>query len=230
MAAQPSDVVLVITGGDPVPRAHLPELPAGTVVVAADSGLHHAHALGLRVDLAVGDFDSVAPAALREAAAAGTAIERHPAAKDATDLELALDAALARSPARIHVLGGHGGRLDHLLANALVLARPQNAAATVTAQMGRARVAVVRATATLSGPVGDLVTLLPVGGPARGITTTGLRYPLHDEELGPGTTRGVSNELVAETATVTVADGVLLAIQPGAADDPRDTPEPLEEL
>jgi thiamine pyrophosphokinase len=137
MAAQgASDMVVVITGGDPVERAHLPDLPPGTRVVAADSGVEQAQALGLAIDLAVGDFDSVAPGALDVAAAAGATVERHPEAKDATDLELALDAARAFGSARIHVLGGHGGRFDHLLANALVLARPAYADVTITAQMG----------------------------------------------------------------------------------------------
>jgi thiamine pyrophosphokinase len=216
MAAQgASDRAVVITGGDPVERAHLPEIDARTLVIAADSGLDHALALGVRVDLAVGDFDSASPAAVDTARRGGTAIDRHPAAKDATDLELALDAALATGARRIHVVGGHGGRLDHLVVNALLLASPGHAAATITAQMGAARVAVVRGQVELRGPIGDLVTLVPVHGPALGVTTTGLLYPLTAEDLPAGTTRGVSNELVADAATVTVATGVLLAIQPG---------------
>jgi thiamine pyrophosphokinase len=63
--------------------------------------------------------------------------------------------------------------------------------------------------------VGDLVTLLPVHGPARRVTTTGLLYPLNGEDLNPGSTRGVSNELVDDQATVALDAGVLLAIQPG---------------
>ncbi|MFL6206774.1 MAG: thiamine diphosphokinase [Acidimicrobiales bacterium] len=208
-------VVVVVTGGDPVERAHLPDLPAGTRVVAADSGVEHALALGLHVDLVVGDLDSASPAAVERAVAAGASVERHPAAKDATDLELALDAAREMGATRIHVLGGHGGRLDHLLANVLLLARPEHAGVTTTARMGPARLTVVRGSAELDGPIGDLVTLLPAHGIARGVTTTGLLYPLSAEDLRPGTTRGVSNELVDHTATVTLADGVLVAIQPG---------------
>ena len=95
------------------------------MVVAADSGVAHALALGLAVDVAVGDFDSLDPRVLEAVEAAGTRVERHPAAKDATDLELAIDVAVGLGAARIVVLGGHGGRLDHFLANALVLAAPQ---------------------------------------------------------------------------------------------------------
>lgn len=210
-----SDTVVVVTGGDPVDPAHLPVLPPGTPVIAADSGIEHAHALGLVVDLAIGDFDSVSPEALARATAEGARVERHPAAKDATDLELALDAALALGPARVHVLGGHGGRLDHLLANALLLAAPAYAAVEVTAQMGVARVTVVRRQVTLTGPLGDLVSLMALHGPATGVTTSGLLYPLAGDDLRPGSTRGVSNELVHEQATVTVGGGVLVAVQPG---------------
>jgi thiamine pyrophosphokinase len=210
-----SETVVVVTGGDPIDRAHLPALPPGTTVIAADSGIEHAHALGLVVDLAIGDFDSVSPDALARAAAQGAVVDRHPIAKDATDLELALDAALGLAPTRVHVLGGHGGRLDHLLANALLLAAPAYAAMEVTAQMGAARITVVRHEAHLAGPLGDVVSLLALNGPATAVTTRGLLYPLAGDDLHPGSTRGVSNELIEDQATVTLDGGVLVAIQPG---------------
>ena len=117
-----SETVVVVTGGDAIDPVHALDLPAGAHVIAVDSGVEHAQALGLAIDLAIGDFDSVAPSSLARAQAAGAETERHPTAKDATDLELAMDAAMARRPTHIHVLGGHGGRLDHLLGNAFVLA------------------------------------------------------------------------------------------------------------
>jgi thiamine pyrophosphokinase len=209
-------MVVVVTGGDRIDPGHARDVPSGATVIAVDSGVEHAQDLGLAIDLAVGDFDSVDPRRLAEAEAAGAAVERHPAAKDATDLELALDAALAFEPSRIHVLGGHGGRLDHLLGNALALAAPAYAAAVVTARMGSARLAVVRDAVELSGPHGDLVTLLPVHGGARGVTTAGLLYPLRGEDLLPGSTRGISNELISPAASVRLDEGVLLAVQPGA--------------
>jgi thiamine pyrophosphokinase len=216
MAAQgATDTVMVVAGGDPVELAHLPRLDPGTIVIAADSGVDHAHALGLVVDLAVGDFDSVSPAGLARATAEGARVERHPAEKDATDLELALDAALTYEPARIHLLGGHGGRLDHLLANLLLLASDAYATVEVTAQMGAARVTVVRRSASLRGAVGDPVSLLAVHGLATGVSTSGLLYPLRAEDLLPGSPRGLSNELTHEQATVSLVRGVLVAIQPG---------------
>lgn len=225
-APSASDTIIVVTGGDPVDPAELGRIPEGAYVIAADSGIEHAQALGLPIDLAVGDFDSVAPAALHAAEAAGARLERHPAAKDATDLELALQAALAREPARVHVVGGHGGRLDHLLANALLLAAAPYADLELVAHMGPARVTVVRHQATLLGPPGTLVSLLAVHGPARAVTTEGLLYPLHGEDLLAGSTRGVSNELIADHAVVRLRDGVLLAVQPAAhaPHPPRTSP------
>lgn len=210
-----SETIVVITGGDPVTAAERARVPAGALVIAADSGIEHAQALGLRVDVAVGDFDSVGPDALRRAEAQGTALERHPAAKDATDLELALDAAVRRGAGRIVVLGGHGGRVDHLLANAALLTSPAYAGLEVVAHMGGATLTVVRRAATLQGAHGEIVSLLAVDGPAVGVTTQGLLYPLDHEDLLPGSTRGVSNELVADPAQVSVKRGVLLVVQPG---------------
>lgn len=219
MAARSSRTIVVVTGGDALAPGDVPALPPDALVVAADSGVDRAQALGLTVDVAVGDFDSVSSAGLARATAQGAAVDRHPEAKDATDLELALAAALAEGPERIVVLGGHGGRLDHLLANAQALAAPALADVDVVAQMGAARVTVVRPgrPAELDGDRGGVVTLLPVHGPAVGVRTEGLLYPLVDEDLPPGSTRGVSNELLAAPAVVSLREGVLLAVQPGVA-------------
>jgi thiamine pyrophosphokinase len=214
--------VVVFVGGDPVAPDVIDRLPEGAYVIAADSGVERAQALELPIDLAIGDFDSVAPAALAAAERAGARVERHPVDKDATDLELALAAAAAFDPVEIVVVGGGGGRLDHLLGGVLALTADAYERIRVRAETGRARVFVVRDHLELTGVVGEILTLLPVGGPARGITTAGLRYPLSDETLEPASTRGISNVLVAEHATVTVTDGLLLAVLPGAP-APTDT-------
>jgi thiamine pyrophosphokinase len=208
--------VIVFTGGDPVRPSTRHLLPADATVIAADSGVDAALACGRAVDVAVGDFDSVSAARLAQVEASGATIERHPAAKDHTDFEIALDAALRLEPRRIVVVGGYGGRLDHFLANALVLASPRFEHVSVEALMGPARVAVVRDRVELHGTPGELVTLLPVHGPATGVRTGGLLYRLDGEDLPAGTTRGVSNELAEADAWVSLDTGTLLAVQPGA--------------
>jgi thiamine pyrophosphokinase len=210
------EIVVVVSGGEPPdPRAAL-AVPAGAPVVAADKGLEHALALGLEVSLAVGDFDSASPEAVAAAEDAGTQIERHPHAKDATDLELALDAAAALNPARILVLAGTGGRLDHELSLLLLLGSERYGGVEIDALVGSARIHVVRGSRTLQGTPGELVSLLPVGR-AEGVSTKGLAYPLHGETLEAGSSRGVSNVFEAETARVSVERGVLVTVQPEAS-------------
>ncbi|HEY6532942.1 MAG TPA: thiamine diphosphokinase [Acidimicrobiales bacterium] len=219
MAVSPP-LVVVVTGGDPpdpelVDALGLP--PDGErIVVAADSGVAHAVGLGLRIDVAVGDFDSVDPALLATVEAEGSRVERYPVAKDATDLELALDTAVGLGAGRVVVLGGHGGRLDHFLANALVLAASKYDAVELEALVGSAVVTVVRPGPGIrfSGRPGQLVTILPVHGAAEGVRTEGLRFALHGETLIAGSTRGVSNELAATEAAVALTGGAVLVVRP----------------
>jgi thiamine pyrophosphokinase len=217
------DVAIVFAGGDPVPVEVAPRLAAEAFVIAADSGLAQAVALGRPVDLVVGDLDSVDLDQLAAARATGSQVEAHPPEKDETDLELALDAALARGARAVTVVGGHGGRLDHLLANLTVLASPRWAAASVDAWLGDAYAVVVRDQAVLAGEAGTLLTLVALGADARGVRTEGLRYPLDDEDLATGTSRGVSNEFVGDRARIELRSGVLLAIRPNAL---REAPRP----
>jgi thiamine pyrophosphokinase len=209
------ETIVVVAGGHPL-WAPGPGLPAAAMVIAADGGVDSALALGLRVDVAIGDFDSVSRAGLATVEAAGARIERHPAAKDATDLELALDAALALQPDRIVVVGSSGGRLDHLVAGLLMLGLDRYAAVHVDALLGDARAAVIRGTHILAGTPGELVSLLPLHGAAEGVTTEGLEYPLQGETLPAGSSRGVSNVFTATEARITIERGCLLAVCPGA--------------
>lgn len=215
-----ADEVVVFVGGDSVTpfverlqRVVNPEAWA----IAADSGLHTAHALGAAVQLVVGDFDSVDTELLATHVANGGAIDRHPVDKDRTDLEIALDHAFAATPRRITVIGGAGGRLDHLVANIAQLARPDLDDVEVVAYLPPATVYVVTRQVTITGTIGETVSLLAVHGDAHGVSTTGLAFPLDNEDLAAASSRGISNRLSEPHATVTVRAGRLLIIRPGAA-------------
>jgi thiamine pyrophosphokinase len=208
-------VALVFAGGDPVDDDVATRLPdAGATVIAADSGVEHALALGRTVDLVIGDFDSADPAAIQAAVAGGAEVRGYPADKDQSDLELAIHAARAAGASRVIVVGGYGGRLDHFLANALLLASPSFVDLDIEALVGDARITVIHRESRLAGARGELCSLLAVGGPTRGVRTRGLRFPLNGEDLLPGSTRGVSNEFVEPVATVALEHGALLAVQP----------------
>lgn len=221
---------MLVGGRSPSPAVRA-LLPAGALVVCADSGLDHAFELGLAPDLVVGDLDSASPAALDRARSSGVPVQEHPGDKDLTDTELALRAALAAGARRVVLVGGGGtDRLDHTLGALAALADPELAAAThVEAWWGDAHVHSLHgpASATIAVSVGATVSLLPVGGPATGITTTGLRWPLDGAALSPTSSRGISNEATGPTVTVHVERGVLFVIRPDALAALR--PGPTEE-
>jgi thiamine pyrophosphokinase len=208
------ETVIVVTGGGPPETPAPGPLPPGRVV-AADGGVDRALGLGLRVHLAIGDFDSATADGVARARETGARIECHPTEKDATDMELALDAAVDLGAERVLVVGHDAGRIDHLVAGLLVLGAERYARLAIVAYLGQARAYVCRGTREIEGNPGDLVSLLPLHGPATSVTTEGLRYPLRGETLSTGSTRGVSNVLERTLATVTVGHGALLAIIPG---------------
>jgi thiamine pyrophosphokinase len=191
-------------------------------VIAADGGAAALDRLGRRPDRLVGDLDSAPPALVERLEAAGTRIVRHPVDKDASDTELALRAAVYDGAGRVDLLGATGGdRLDHELANLMLLADPAFSGIELRAIAGLTTVRAVRGGGrlVLEGDVGDLVTLLPIAGDAGGVTTTGLRWPLEKATLHMGRSRGLSNVVVGTDASVTLTDGVLLVVETASMGD-----------
>lgn len=182
------------------------------LLVAADGGLHHLARLGLRPHWLVGDLDSVSPEEVRSLELAGVRIQRYPVDKDETDLELALMTVVSAGYRTIRVIAALGGRLDQTLGNLFLLQLPELADCDVRLEDGRQEVVLIRRQVELSGQPGDTLSLLPVGGPADGIWTEGLRYPLHGETLRPERTRGISNVFLGERAQVRLEQGALLCI------------------
>jgi thiamine pyrophosphokinase len=179
-------------------------------VVAADGGARTALAFGLPPDVVIGDLDSLDATLLRELGRASVAVETYPRDKDATDGQLAVERALAEHPSRLVLLGFLGGpRLDQLLANVLLLVRFQLPAVLLDER--NETVLLQPGTQHLWRPEPDeLISLIPIGGAARGVVTRGLRWALDGDRLVFGDTRGVSNEAVAEEASVAVDGGLLL--------------------
>jgi thiamine pyrophosphokinase len=123
------------------------------------------------------------------------------------------------------VSGGGGARLDHHIAELVLLAAARYAPLRLDARIGAARAVPVHAGegVSLTGAPGAVLTLIALGGAASGITTSGLRWPLRDETLEPGSTRGVSNEIVSGAVRVEIAGGALLVVgtRPLERDDRR---------
>jgi thiamine pyrophosphokinase len=191
-------------------------LDAADQVIAADGGSTWLDALGRRPHRVVGDLDSTDPALVARLEAAGVPIERHPADKEATDTELALRAAVGAGATDIVVLGALGGaRFDHELANLLLLADAELDGVDARIVHGTTTARVLRdgASLRLGGGPGDLVSLLPIGGDTHGVTTAGLRWPLSGSTLRLGASRGISNEITSQPASVSLERGRLVVIE-----------------
>jgi thiamine pyrophosphokinase len=195
-------------------------LEPGDLLIAADGGARHCLRLGLTPDLVIGDFDSLDEAELASLAQAGAEIVRYPVRKDTTDLELALLAARERGATQVLLLAALGARWDQTIANLLLPLSAGLASLPVRLLDGNQEISILRAAAQdtppaeieIAGQAGDTVSLIPLGGDAIGVATHGLEYPLYGETLYFGSTRGVSNLLLAGTARVALQAGILLVV------------------
>ncbi len=213
---------IVLANGDieepDVLRARLAGWDAA-LVVAADGGSRHAERLNLRLDVVIGDLDSLGGSGRATLEANGVRLETVPAQKDETDLELALLYALEGGVDEIVVLGALGGRLDMTLSNVLLLAHPHLSGLRVEMWTADQTAWLIRPPGeSIAGKPGDTLSLIPLGGDAQGIVTRGLRYPLRNETLSFGPARGLSNVLEDSAAHVAIREGLLLAVHtPGRA-------------
>ncbi len=217
-----SRVVIMLGGEPPDPqlRRHIRSL--ADAVIAADGGIDHAIAWDLPINIAVGDMDSVSLTGLAHLQQERIATERHPADKEASDGELALEVALRSDPQEVHLFtGGGADRLDHLLITAALLTNPSLASRRVWAWIGSTLIIPLQAGQSTDfwGHEGANITLLAVNGPAQGVGTVGLEFPLHGETLQPWSSRGLSNRGMGAAVTVSIERGCLLVIRPNAAAD-----------
>ena len=195
--------------------AALASVYAADLVIAADGGARRLLDLEIVPHHLVGDLDSLPQEVVAHLRSAGCQLRRHPADKDATDTELAIALALEQGATDIDLVGATGGaRLDHSLANVLLLAADWSASVRLRLVEATATAFVVRAGQSIDvpGTIGDIVALLPLSGPARGIITLGLQYALAGEDLALGRARGVSNVMTAPVASISLAAGLLLVI------------------
>jgi thiamine pyrophosphokinase len=210
---QPNRLALVVADAPAADLSPLtPLLSDAELRVAADGGARHYLQAGLLPNVAIGDFDSLAPAMLDDLVARGVRVERYPADKNETDLELALLYAVQAGATRIVVLAALGGRPDQHLANLQLLTHPALADLDVRMLDRGWEVFAVHRGALIAGKAGQIVSLLPMSEHVEGIVTTNLYYPLDDEPLHLGPARGVSNVMTGTTAHVKIRSGVLLVM------------------
>ncbi|NMC13367.1 MAG: thiamine diphosphokinase [Chloroflexi bacterium] len=186
----------------------------GDMIIAADGGGDYCRQLDIKPHILIGDFDSLAPKELSAWERQGVQIVRHPERKNYTDLELALEYAREQGADEILVLAALGARWDHTLANLFLPVLADLQRCSITLLDGRQEIHLIKGGETLEvhGAPGDTLSLIPLGGEALGVSTVCLEYPLQGETLHFGSTRGVSNVLLAKTAAVSLDQGLLLCV------------------
>jgi thiamine pyrophosphokinase len=184
------------------------------LLIAADGGSAHFQALDLTPHVLIGDFDSLNETDLERLGSGGVEIIRHPAHKDFTDLELALQYAERRGAGEIWVYAALGARWDHSLVNLLLPAAADLQKSRIVLIDGQHEIHLIRSGERLEvhGKAGDILSLIPLRGDAHGITTEDLEYPLSGETLFFGGSRGVSNVFLRDAASVRLERGVLLCV------------------
>lgn len=204
--------ILIFANGDLESGPWLqPYLAEASFIIAANGGTRHLYPLQQPPDIIIGDLDSLPDEVRTWVETADIQIIQHPTDKNETDLELALLLA-AEQQQEIYVLGALGGRLDQTLANILLLAHPALQGHKVYLIATYQRAWLVEEYSEINGRQGDTISLIPLGGDAYIVNTTGLKWPLQEETLVFGPARGVSNVMTADKAAVWLGNGRLLCI------------------
>ena len=185
----------VLLGGEIIATERLRRQVAGTRIVAADSGIRHADVLGVTPDLWIGDFDS----SDKQLQARYSMIPRqaHPTAKNATDGDLAIAAAIAGGARHVTLVGAFGGRADQATAHMLMALRLTDEGKTVVLSSGlEEAIAVGTSWVEPDWPLGTRFSVLAFSD-LRDLSIVGARWPLSNVNVAIGDTLGVSNEVTS---------------------------------
>jgi thiamine pyrophosphokinase len=200
-------------------NGHLPDLEkaraiihADDTLIAADGGTRHVLALGLRPDLIIGDLDSITEGERLKMESDGVKIAQYSRDKNETDLELAIQHTLDAKPEQIIIVAGLGGRIDQTLANLALISDIQFAQLDVRLDDGVEEAFFCRDQVRVQGRSGDVVSLIPWQGAVTGVCTENLKWPLHNEMLYPEKSRGISNEMTSDTASIEIKSGLLFIV------------------
>lgn len=209
-----SRIVIFANGLLTEPDSLRRQLRPDDLIFCADGGTVHALALGLTPQAIIGDLDSLPDELVSRMEAAGVTIHRHPTNKNETDLELALQLAVAQKPDEILVVTALGGRLDQALANILLLTRPEYAPVRLTLVDGPQSATVLRPhqSMILTGQPGDTLSLIPLTPIVQQVTLSGVEWLLHEAMLTFGSTWSISNAMAVSQANIQIGEGMVLVV------------------
>lgn len=193
------------------------------VTIGVDSGMSFFYRTKQVPDYIVGDFDSVEPEILEsflshqsEEGQKKPKILQFQPEKDETDTEIAIRTAVSQGCRTIHILGGTGSRLDHVMGNIHLLGMGMEQGASVILADRNNRIRMMPAGELVikkEEQYGRYVSLLPFTPQVEGLTLTGFKYPLEHAVMQCYHSLGLSNEIVEEEAGISFQEGVLLVME-----------------
>jgi thiamine pyrophosphokinase len=211
-------IVIFANGELPDLEAARALLKENDYLIAADGGANHLMKMSIMPAVLIGDLDSVDEDTLFKLTSAEVKIEQYSEDKDETDIELALRYAVELQPSAILIVGALGGRLDQTIANLFLLTDPMLPKIDIRLDDGVEEAFFCRAPSgegeqvEVRGRSGDTVSLIPWQAPVEGVVTDGLQWSLYGETLYPDKSRGVSNKMLGESASVKIEKGLLLIV------------------
>lgn len=182
-------------------------------VICADGAAQYLMDLNIVPNLLVGDFDSINKKTLKWAKQNNVKIRQFPVKKNMTDAELAVEFALKQKPYQITIIGAIGSRFDHSLSNIMLLYKIHKIGINAIIIDEINHIAITDDVLKMKCQIGQIVSIIPIGGDARGVTLEGLEYPLTDYRIEMGSSLGISNKALSEEIVISVENGILLVIK-----------------
>ncbi len=175
-------------------------------IICADGGLNYLDSLNIKPNLIVGDFDSVDVNLLEKYK--NVKIKKYPAEKNFTDTEIAIEEAIACGFNEITIFGATGTRLDHTMANILLIERYIKNDINIRIVDNNNYISILNKDVIISKKVGYYLSIIPISEYIDGITLKGMKYPLIDVKVSRGSTLCISNEIIDDKAEIYIKNGM----------------------
>lgn len=183
------------------------------LIIGVDGGAKHTRELGVVPNVLLGDFDSINKSDLEYCKRIGVEIISFPREKDNTDSDIAIDFAIERGCEEILILGGLGSRFDHSLSNVFLLKKLQDKGINATLVNENNEITIINNEKVFQKGCYEKITLISLTDTVEGINTEGLYYELKDATLNFGSSLGISNEFLNDSAKISIKNGILLVIK-----------------
>ena len=179
-------------------------------IVAADGGAGHLRKMNIAPDIAIGDLDSMDKETRIFLAQNKVPLITYPVDKDATDTELAVQWAIKNNARSITLLGVTGTRIDHTLANIFLLEKITRAGIVCKIVDDNNEIYLLIDKIEISGEPGEYLSVIPLTRSIKGVTISGVDFPLQNHTIPMGSSLGISNRFAGRTAYISIKNGMAI--------------------